>query len=463
MIIPYIGITLISLILIVQGTCIFFITLYSGIIFWKENEYKAAKYLIIGGILISLIYFIPGLINFSFKDIAGWCITVITVCFIILIILPVKSINPPEDAIPVGKYDERNTMFSRMELKINSENYIKYYNDNPDKKKPDDKFRKLPGILSTDSKEWDPLLYASAKASSFVCENLRPLVDNPDLGEKTKIPINEITTYLKKWIKHLGAHSVGITILKKYHLYKTAGRREMYNKPVHINHKYAIAFSMELDIESIKASPKAPIIMESSKAYLQIGTIAAQVGDFIRQAGYSARAHIDATYQIICPFVARDAGLGEIGRIGLLITPDLGPRVRLAVVTTDLPLITDKRKYDSSVIEFCKNCKKCAYSCPAQAISHNSREKINGSLHWPVNHEKCFTHWCRIGTDCGRCLAVCPYSRKLNKIRKVTRLLLRKSYIFRKLAPKLDNLLYGKIPGSLKYKKELEHNDEYLK
>ena len=48
----------------------------------------------------------------------------------------------------------------------------------------------------------------------------------------------------------------------------------------------------------------------------------------------TARAHIDGNYQVIAPLVARDAGLGTIGRMGLLMTPELGPRVRLAVVTT---------------------------------------------------------------------------------------------------------------------------------
>ncbi|MFQ6103859.1 MAG: hypothetical protein ACE5OP_06150 [Candidatus Glassbacteria bacterium] len=52
----------------------------------------------------------------------------------------------------------------------------------------------------------------------------------------------------------------------------------------------------------------------------------------IRNLGYPARTHIDGNYRVVCPLVARDAGIGEIGRMGLLMTPRLGPRVRIAVV-----------------------------------------------------------------------------------------------------------------------------------
>ena len=79
--------------------------------------------------------------------------------------------------------------------------------------------------------------------------------------------------------------------------------------------------------------------------------------------GYDARPHIDGNYQLICPLVARDAGLGEIGRMGLLMTESHGPRVRIAVVTTDMELLPDKYVKKHSVIDFCQMCKKCAERC----------------------------------------------------------------------------------------------------
>ena len=88
----------------------------------------------------------------------------------------------------------------------------------------------------------------------------------------------------------------------------------------------------------------------------------------IRRLGWAAEAHIDAHYEVVCTLVARDAGLGEIGRMGLLMTPRLGPRVRLAVVTTDLPLVADVPTSDPTVLDFCDVCRKCADICPAHAV-----------------------------------------------------------------------------------------------
>jgi ferredoxin len=157
---------------------------------------------------------------------------------------------------------------------------------------------------------------------------------------------------------------------------------------------------------------------------------------------------MDGNYRVVCPLVARDAGLGEIGRMGLLMTPELGPRVRLAVVTTEMPLLTDERSFDYTTIDFCARCKKCAEICPADAIPSGDREMIGGVRRWQIDQEACFTLWCKIGTDCGRCVSVCPYSHPDNLLHNLVRLGVRNSSLFRGLAIKLDDLFYGKRPQS---------------
>ncbi len=200
--------------------------------------------------------------------------------------------------------------------------------------------------------------------------------------------------------------------------------------------------------EMIQTAPKGPVVMESSQQYLNSGTIAVQLASFIRNLGYSARAHIDGNYELICPLVARDAGLGEIGRMGLLMAPKLGPRVRIAVITTDVPLIIDKKRDFSSGIDFCNICKKCAEACPSNSISYNSRKDIDGVLRWKINSESCFTYWATIGTDCGRCIAVCPYAHPNNLMHNTIRWGIKNSYLFRRFALWMDDLFYGCKPKS---------------
>lgn len=344
------------------------------------------------------------------------------------------------------QYDERDVVFVRHKLKEGTDQFDQYYDRRPEKLEPDNKYRIAPGLLSPSSSMADPFMYSSAAASFTTCENLIDICDGP--VSETQIQANpaELSRYIKKWTKHLGAHSVGITLLKNEHKYSIGGRGGQYGKPVENSHKFAIAFTVEMDFDSINKGPQAPAVMESAKQYLNAGTIAVQLASFIRNLGYEARAHIDAHYEVICPLVARDAGLGELGRMGILMTPTLGPRVRVNVVTCDIPLMIDERNYDGSMIEFCSHCKKCADVCPGRAISQEDRKMFNGALGWKIDHEKCFTYWCNTGTDCGRCMASCPYSHPDTLMHNVIRYFIRHAPVFRRIAATMDDLLYGRKP-----------------
>ena len=67
------------------------------------------------------------------------------------------------------------------------------------------------------------------------------------------------------------------------------------------------------------------------------------------------------------------------------MTPDLGPRVRIGVVTTTLPLNPDSRLDAQWMIDFCQICKKCAENCPSHSIPSGDQELIDGTLRWKLN------------------------------------------------------------------------------
>ena len=54
--------------------------------------------------------------------------------------------------------------------------------------------------------------------------------------------------------------------------------------------------------------------------------------------------------------------------------------------------------------------------------------------------------WTKLGTDCGRCVAVCPYSHPDNLLHGLVRAGVRNSSLFRRLAIRLDDVFYGKTP-----------------
>jgi ferredoxin len=95
--------------------------------------------------------------------------------------------------------------------------------------------------------------------------------------------------------------------------------------------------------------------------------------------------------------------------------------VRLGVVTTSLPLPVDGRRYDGTMIDFCARCSKCADVCPSAAIPFDGRSTIDGVKRWKIDSEACYTLWTKLGTDCGRCVAVCPYSHPDNLLHDLVR------------------------------------------
>ena len=418
----------------------------AGGTFLIEKEKRPALF----SFLFSLIFIIL-LILFSYFDSSekiffGYGFVGTFIFIFILLIIPFKNKHHLKPGVVTKQFDERNVMFSRNELIPGTEKFNDYYKRNPDKKVLDDKFREKPGLLSKNASKYHPFKFASAEANFRTVEAFVPFINENLSQEKQAINPEEISNFIKSWAKQIGAISVGITKLKEHHLYSTKGRGKDYGKKNIQNHSFAIAFTVEMDKEMLDLAPEADAIMESSQQYLVSANIAIQIALFIRNQGYSARPHFDGNYQLICPVVAKDAGLGEFGRMGLLMTPELGPRVRIAVVTTDLPLITDDNKYEASVTDFCTICKKCADNCPTRAISFENMKEIDGVLRWKINHEACFTYWNTTGTDCGKCIQVCPYAHPNNLMHNLVRKGIKNSNLFGKFALQMDDLFYGRKP-----------------
>ena len=429
-----------------SGSILFVWLGFSAFVSWREGEPRAAGRLLLLTLLLPLPYLAVVLLPGSAGTTTGTIILVLTLVGAATVLVPTGAKHKAERDTPTKRFDERDVMFSRARLVPGSKLFKEYYVREPANLAPDEKFRAEAGLLRKGSTLYEPFAFAAADASFRTVEELRSLVDGNVAAEQEPVEAEAMTRFIKGWALKLGAVSVGITELRDYHKYTVVGRGEQYGQPVRLDHTWAIAVTVEMAKEMIDRAPRAPTVMESAQQYLASGAIAVQLAVFIRSLGYPARAHIDGNYRVICPLVARDAGLGEIGRMGLLMTPKLGPRVRIAVVTTDLPLLPDQRVPEDSVIDFCSICLKCADACPSDAISVGARSEIDGAVRWRIDSEACFTHWCKIGTDCARCVSVCPYSHPDNPMHAAVRFAIRRSAISRRLALVADDYIYGRLP-----------------
>ncbi len=229
---------------------------------------------------------------------------------------------------------------------------------------------------------------------------------------------------IKKITHTFGATLVGITRLNPDWCYqgflRGVGPGD-YDVPDHW--KYAVVFATPHEWDAMYANPTYGT---SFDAYSRERIIGGRLESFIHELGYPARAHVPpASYDMMMPPVAIDAGLGEQSRNGILITPELGSNARLACVTTDIPMETD-RPVDIGVGEFCRKCKICAEHCPTGAISHKDKPDVEfGYRRWRTKDDLCFNTWAQVAQShprgCRICLAVCPYTRKNNWIHAASR------------------------------------------
>ncbi len=410
-----------------------------------EREYRAARifFLIL---LFSSVAGVAPLVLYQWEELYQTIFLIIFTIGILAFFLPIRGMRTQNTVTYGERFDEAESVLSRRLLKAGTSAYQAYYDKHPEHREQDDRSRSNPGLLAMDAVQADAVTFAAAKAGFSVTETLHELEEVPVNDEKVPLDPDTITTFIRKWVLRSGAHSVGFTPLMDHHLYKRKGRGKKTGMLIECDLDHAIVFTVEMDHDMMRFAPAGPTVLESADQYLSSGVLATKLTQFIKNLGYNARAHIDGNYEVICPLVAADAGLGVIGRIGLLMTPRLGPRVRIAVVTTDIPLSYVPAKSDRSPIDFCHRCRKCAEVCPSAAIPMGRQEIKNNIQRWQVNSERCYNYWTISGTDCGQCVISCPYSHPDNWLHRFMRWGTKNNLLFRIMAAKLDTVFYGKKP-----------------
>ena len=252
------------------------------------------------------------------------------------------------------------------------------------------------------------------------------------------------TQILKQIAIELGAVAIGYTNLEEKLIYSHKGRFDNnYGKPIQLSHPNVLVFLVEMDFEQMSFSPKSNVILESANQYCRAAAISKTLEAIILKLGYDAKAHYDANYDIILPPLAVQAGLGELGRNNILIADKFGSRVRIGAVTSNINLDFDS-PINIGAEQFCKVCEKCAINCPTKALSINGKSLIRGIEKWTTNVENCYSIWRFYGTDCGICMAVCPFSHPNNWFHYLIRKVVKFFPIFNRILLYFDELIYGK-------------------
>ena len=316
-------------------------------------------------------------------------------------------------------------------------------------------FRNSPGFSQKD--------YALRNASWHVTDVFAELNSDEDRLEgflnaytihressDTKFPVEDPETMsneIKQVANMFGADLTGITEFNRDWVYSHNFNRKSFQEneielPDGIKHVIVIATEMNFDLMS--TNPSALSGSATGAGYAVDTVIILGITQYIRNLGYCAIGSLNDTGMTI-PY-AIQAGLGEYGRHSLLITKEFGPRVRLAKIFTDLPLVNDK-PVRFGVKEFCGVCRRCTDACPVKAITNNepsdtvyNRSNVVGIKKWTTDAEKCFRFWSSQNSDCSICIRVCPYNKNFS--RRMQKIFVRLAGSpLRKLILKLDTAL----------------------
>ncbi len=227
---------------------------------------------------------------------------------------------------------------------------------------------------------------------------------------------------LKRAGKFLGADAIGVCEYDERWVYThNYSRQKLTDKPSDLptDLPNVVVIANEMHHQTIKTVPSALSGAATGQGYSKDIIAVLSITQYIRNLGYRAVASLNDTALSIP--LAIQAGLGQYGRHGLLITPEFGPRVRIAKIFTDLPLSHDI-PIDFGVTETCNECRRCSDGCPVKAIpadepSYTTHDISNftGIKKWTVDAKKCFKFWTNQGTDCSICIRVCPYNKDFSK------------------------------------------------
>jgi Pyruvate/2-oxoacid:ferredoxin oxidoreductase delta subunit len=229
---------------------------------------------------------------------------------------------------------------------------------------------------------------------NILFENREPPV-NP---KKKDIAVESATHFVKNMALERGARVVGIADYDP---------RVAFADAPPLDHTSVVVFAMPMRYDFMAdIGPKSQD--EVHRVYYELDEIGLRLAQHIAALGYSAR--LQHNYAEL-PLVAYGylAGLGELGKHGSLISPELGSSFRLGAMSTNLPLIADGPK-DYKFDEFCTNCNVCTRFCPGDAIVPEKKE-VNGIVRWHVDTEACEPYFYEL-YGCKICLMVCPFNNQ---------------------------------------------------
>lgn len=119
----------------------------------------------------------------------------------------------------------------------------------------------------------------------------------------------------------------------------------------------AIVVTLEMDKDKVQHSPSRETEMMVFDTYHSLNILTSKLANYLQSYGFAAQPGSSVGGLAHYPWLGEMAGLGHRGKHGLLITPELGPRQRVAVIFTSISNLPMKNTSEHQWIEdFCDKC-----------------------------------------------------------------------------------------------------------
>jgi len=373
--------------------------------------------------------------------------------------LPRKVDRPTYEIVGlVERYDMRDYIYSRVALRPGTPQYEDYYSSHPEKKAIDEDTCRRADKSGKKLLAKDPVnehialsgFYGTMAVSppkvvnSYKKMPLQP-TGRPEVV-KVDVEPEKMAYKIKAFGLHLGAAKVGITRLNQDWVY--THNNAPWGEVVDLNYENIICMAFAQDPFMTDGQYGLGENFEVGWKYSYASYISITMANLIRNLGWKARPlpAFNAPYIVGPVFV--DAGIGEYGRCGYVVSKEVGNNWRPGAVATDLPLAYD-RPVDFGLQDFCEKCGICADRCPSGAIpkGKNAKVVIRGMRRWDLDDNKCYKYWTTIGHACGICQSVCPWNHRNNWFHNIVRELAERFPALRSLLIKGEELTYKHKPG----------------
>lgn len=266
------------------------------------------------------------------------------------------------------------------------------------------------GPLEIQAKLIIPRIFKSLQKTKML---YKKEVNNPP--QDVKIASQEFWASVIEKSKSLGIDLIGFTPVDEAFIFQKDHTGDIENL-----YKNGIVLGMEMDYSAIDVAPEPPAGLEALKIYADLGEATNELTRFIQKKGYNAIACHPLGGPILYPAMAVKAGLGQIGKQGLLITKEFGPRQRLAMITINAEPLP-KNHYDSiEISDYCNKCRRCIRMCPVEAIYDEPLTREDGNIS-RIDGEKCIVYFYKT-TGCSVCIKECPFHKIGYKVMFYSRL-----------------------------------------